>query len=516
MQVFFAFMEDTKVKPIAPTTPALATPATKPIAPAVEQPAKASYPTAEDVKKVLPDFELESIRKYLPYILRAMGAAGLTSKNQLVGIIATIGTETFNFTPAAELGPGTPAVVGGSHYRGRGFIQLTHSTSYEQFGKMLGLPLLQNPELAGQPELAAKITMIYWQGKHNSAQNCQVSAEAQDWHEVRRKVQGDPNGYDNDYGKKFKPAIDRGMAIFKSGVDGVPALPGNTGATDFDTGGAPEVTMVGQHNPTSQLGAMEAALGLMALDSHKTHIAQFHLDIHGQPDILKLDAGLTFEARGLGEGLDDTYTVEEVLFVFGDRLEAEVTAFKPDPNAKIQLFRGDASKPDAPQKHQKAPESAIAQTATVSGMPMSKQGWRSPMKIEGNSVAGIRCEWGEARGRHHAGIDYGGYGVAPDPDAIFAAKSGKVIQRVDDVGSGAGRFLKIDHGDNTASRYLHLASILVSEGMSVQAGQKIATRGGSGNGSNSGYDIHLHFEVYINGQDVNPRDVLPHPQIKMV
>jgi murein DD-endopeptidase MepM/ murein hydrolase activator NlpD len=504
-------MEDTKTKPVAP-----ATPVTKPIAPAAQQPTQQSYPTPEDVKKVLPQFDLDSIRKNLPYILRAMNEAGLKSKNQLVGIIATMGTETLNFTPASEIGPGSSSVEGGSNFRGRGYIQLTHTYNYETFGKLLNLPLLQNPELAGQPEIAAKIAVAYWQGKHNANQNCQVSAEAQDWHEVRRKIQGNPNGHDNDFGRTFKPAIDRAMAIFKSGIDGMPALPGNTGATDFDTGGAPAVTMVGQHNPTSQLGAMEAALGLMALDSHKTHIAQFYLDLHGQPDILKLDAGLTFEARGLGEGLDDTYTVEEVLFLFGDRLEAEVTAFKPDPNAKIQMFRGDASKPDAPQKHQPAPESAIAQTATVSGMPVSKQGWRSPMKIEGNSVAGERCEWGEARGRHHAGIDYGGYGVVPDPDAVFAAKSGKIIQRVDNVSSGAGRFVKIDHGDNTASRYLHLASILVSEGMSVQAGQKIGIRGGSGNGSDSGYDIHLHFEVIVNGQDINPRDVLPHPQIKMV
>lgn len=138
------------------------------------------------------------------------------------------------------------------------------------------------------------------------------------------------------------------------------------------------------------------------------------------------------------------------------------------------------------------------------------------MNIEGNSVAGMRCEWGGSRGWHHAGIDYGGYGAGSDPDAVFAAKSGKIIQRIDSTGEGTGRFLKIDHGDNTASRYLHLAAMYVSEGMSVQAGQKIAKRGGSGKGSDSGYDIHLHFEVIINGQDVNPRDVLPHPQIKRV
>lgn len=502
----------TPTKPLTPTKTPTSTGETQ----STQQPTPQSYPTPEDVKKVLPQFDLDSIRKNLPYVLRAMNEAGLKSKNQLVGIIATMGVETLNFSPASEIGPGSSAVEGGSNFRGRGYIQLTHTYNYETFGKIMNLPLLTNPELAGEPETAAKILVTYWQGKHNPNQNCQTPAEAQNWPEVRYRVNGSYSGYDNDYGHTFKPAIDRGMEVFKSGIDGMPALPGNTGATDFDTGGAPSVTMVGQHNPTSQLGALEAALGLMALDSHKTHIAQFYLDIHGQPDILKLDAGLTFEAKGLGEGLDDTYTVEEVLFLFGDRLEAEVTAFKPDPNAKIQVFRGDASKPDAPQKHQKAPESAIANTKIVSGMPVSQQGWISPMAIEGNSVAGPKCEWGEARGRHHAGIDYGGYGSGPDPDAVFAAKSGKVVQRVDDVGSGAGRFIKIDHGDNTASRYLHLASILVNEGMSVQAGQKIGVRGGSGNGSDSGYAIHLHFEVYINGQDVNPRDVLPHPQIKMV
>jgi murein DD-endopeptidase MepM/ murein hydrolase activator NlpD/predicted chitinase len=507
--------EDTKTKPVAP-----ATPITKPIAPAAQEPPKQSYPTPEDVKKVLPQFDLDSIKKNLPYILRAMNEAGLKSKNQLVGIIATMGTETLNFTPASEIGPGSSSVEGGSRYRGRGYIQLTHTSNYESFGALLKLPLVDNPELAGQPEIAAKITVMYWQGKHNQDQNCQISAEAQDWHEVRRKIQGNPNGHDNDFGRTFKPAIDRGMEIFKSGIDGMPALPGNTGATDFDTGGAPAVTMVGQHNPTSQLGAMEAALGLMALDSHKTHIAQFYLDLHGQPDILKLDAGLTFEARGLGEGLDDTYTVEEVLFLFGDRLEAEVTAFKPDPNAKIQMFRGDASKPDAPQKHQPAPESAVAQTVTVSGMPVSKQGWRSPMPIEGNTVAGMRCEWGSARGRHHAGIDYGGYGSGSDPDAIYAAKSGKVKIAKSDPSGGEGRMIRLDHGDNTESVYMHIqAPLLVSEGQSVQAGQKIAMRGCSGFGADCGYgqkNIHLHFGVYINGQDVNPRDVLPHPQIKMV
>ena len=74
--------------------------------------------------------------------------------------------------------------------------------------------------------------------------------------------------------------------------------------------------------------------------------------------------------------------------------------------------------------------------------------------------------------------------------------------------------IEIDHADGTKSVYMHLTpAILVQEGQSVQAGQKIATRGGSGFGSENGYAIHLHFGVYVNGQDINPRDVLPHPQV---
>jgi hypothetical protein len=502
---------------MATATPSPTAPTTTPIKPTTaptstgesqsnQQATATSYPTPEDVKKVLPDFSLENIRKYLPYVLRAMAKAGLTSKNQLVGMIATIGTELLDFAPMTEQGRS-------ERYPGRGFIQITHQYNYESFGKILNLPLVDQPELVNDPEIAAATAMAYWQGKHNPDQNCQVSAEAQDWHEVRRKIQGDPNGYKDDYSRKFKPAVDRGLAVFKSGIDGTPALPGTAGATDFDTGGAPAVTMIGQHNPTSQLGAMEAALGLMALECHKTHIAEFELDVHGQPDILKLDAGLTFEARGFGEGLDDTYTVEEVLFIFGDRLEAHVTAFKPDPNAKVMLFRGDASKPDAPQKHQKAPESAIGNTKVVSGMPVSKQGWQSPMAIEGNSVI-PQGEWGFTRGRHHAGIDYGGYGAGSDPDAVYAAKSGKITFVKSDPSGGEGRMIEIDHADGTKSVYMHLTpAILAQEGQSVQAGQKIATRGGSGFGSESGYEIHLHFGIYVNGQDVNPRDVLPHPQV---
>lgn len=50
----------------------------------------------------------------------------------------------------------------GYRYRGRGYIQLTGKANYEKYGKLIGVNLVDNPDLASQPELAAKIAIMYW------------------------------------------------------------------------------------------------------------------------------------------------------------------------------------------------------------------------------------------------------------------------------------------------------------------------------------------------------------------
>lgn len=68
--------------------------------------------------------------------------------------------------PLAELmyggkennGPGE-----GYLYRGRGYIQLTGHRNYEVMGKALGLDLVHHPELAAEPEVAARIAIKFWE-----------------------------------------------------------------------------------------------------------------------------------------------------------------------------------------------------------------------------------------------------------------------------------------------------------------------------------------------------------------
>lgn len=50
----------------------------------------------------------------------------------------------------------------GYKYRGRGYIQLTGKENYERMSKLIGVDLVNNPDLASQPNYAAQIAVIYW------------------------------------------------------------------------------------------------------------------------------------------------------------------------------------------------------------------------------------------------------------------------------------------------------------------------------------------------------------------
>ena len=67
---------------------------------------------------------------------------------------------------------------------------------------------------------------------------------------------------------------------------------------------------------------------------------------------------------------------------------------------------------------------------------------------------------------------------------------------------GYGYYVKIDHGNGIQTTYAHLDSIAVVVGQKVSNGQQIGKVGNSGNSQGP----HLHFEVYKNGNRVNPKN----------
>jgi predicted chitinase len=66
-----------------------------------------------------------------------------------------------NFNEKAK-GLGNDTRGDGVKYKGRGYIQITGKYNYMRVGEALGLDLVNNPELAEKPEVAAQIAVMYW------------------------------------------------------------------------------------------------------------------------------------------------------------------------------------------------------------------------------------------------------------------------------------------------------------------------------------------------------------------
>ena len=108
--------------------------------------------------------------------------------------------------------------------------------------------------------------------------------------------------------------------------------------------------------------------------------------------------------------------------------------------------------------------------------------------------APITSPFGWRWGRMHEGIDLGAAYGTP----IAAAASGVVIYAGWE--GGYGNLTVIDHGGGLATAYGHQSRIAVSVGQSVSQGETIGYVGSTGHSTGP----HLHFEVRVNGQAVDP------------
>jgi putative chitinase len=77
----------------------------------------------------------------------------------------------------------------GYKYRGRGIFQLTGRANYEKYGKALGIDLVNNPDLAANPETALRIACEYWRSRKINA-----LADKDDIVGVTKKINGGTNG----------------------------------------------------------------------------------------------------------------------------------------------------------------------------------------------------------------------------------------------------------------------------------------------------------------------------------
>lgn len=165
--------------------------------------------TAAQIAPAFPGALLANIEKHLPPVLHAMQEAQLTTPRMVAFALATIAAETAGFVPISErvsrfntrvksfdlydgrkdLGNRQPG--DGSKYRGRGFVQLTGKDNYLRYGERIGVDLVEHPERACEPAIAAQLLALFIADR---AADADAALLAANFAKARRLVNGGSHG----------------------------------------------------------------------------------------------------------------------------------------------------------------------------------------------------------------------------------------------------------------------------------------------------------------------------------
>jgi murein DD-endopeptidase MepM/ murein hydrolase activator NlpD len=145
---------------------------------------------------------------------------------------------------------------------------------------------------------------------------------------------------------------------------------------------------------------------------------------------------------------------------------------------------------DLSEISQKIAEQLAANTGSLPAGPIRGGSGMFIWPVNGPVVSGFGPRWGS----FHEGIDI----AVPTGTPIRAAASGSVS--IAGSVSGYGNYTCIDHGGGLSTCYAHQERILVSTGQQVAQAQIIGISDCTGHCLGP----HLHFEVRVNGQPVDP------------
>jgi len=168
-----------------------------------------------------------NIETYLPEVLAALKQADMDDRDLVLMALGTIRAETEGFEPISErqsqyntdpgahpfnkydnlVSLGNQGRPDGERYRGRGFIQLTGRANYQRYGERLGLEsrLIEEPELANDPRVAAQILAKFIKDKRNVAK---YAILGNDLRTARKLVNGGSHGLD-----RFTEAFETGVRL---------------------------------------------------------------------------------------------------------------------------------------------------------------------------------------------------------------------------------------------------------------------------------------------------------------
>ncbi len=143
------------------------------------------------------------------------------------------------------------------------------------------------------------------------------------------------------------------------------------------------------------------------------------------------------------------------------------------------------------QEEQKQEEERIKNMPEINGIKLAY----APITGTITSRYGVSSR---IRSSNHTGLDL----AASTGTPIKVVASGTVTHA--SYQGSYGNLVKIDHGNGLETWYAHTSKMYVSIGQKVEAGEVIAAVGSTGNSTGS----HLHLEIRINGEHVNPQNYL--------
>ncbi|HEY3182268.1 MAG TPA: peptidoglycan DD-metalloendopeptidase family protein [Gaiellaceae bacterium] len=241
------------------------------------------------------------------------------------------------------------------------------------------------------------------------------------------------------------------------------------------------VKLIGQQDERI---AREVGESKRVVRAARAQTAKIRTTVRQASQAIAVRASQTREVRNeLVGARDDLSTSKQQKLEDLSKLSAEERADVEEIDALQQASQDLGAKIRAAQAQAAAPNGSV-----TSGAAPSASGFIWPASGPVTSPFGWR--WG----RMHEGIDIG----APYGAPIHAAAAGTVVY----CGwmSGYGNLVAIDHGGGISTAYGHQSSIAVACGQHVDQGQTIGYIGSTGHSTGP----HLHFEVRVNGNPVDP------------
>jgi len=188
--------------------------------------------TVDIARRMFPNTAEQNIQQNLPVVLNALVAAQLAFKSMILMALGTIRAEVETFLPISEgqsvynTSPGGQpfdlydhrADLGnlgppdGARFKGRGFVQLTGRANYQVHSNAIGLgtQLIDNPDLANDPKVAAQLLASFLKSRQTAMQ---AALAAGDLATARRLVNGGSNGLD-----RFTDAYQIGESLIPDSV----------------------------------------------------------------------------------------------------------------------------------------------------------------------------------------------------------------------------------------------------------------------------------------------------------